>query len=378
MAEYRRAFPRLPPGTIKEKEKIMGKINEAAEREARIAALPESERAEIRAIQERAAKALAGQQDKTRYGKGLKEPRPDVTDTGSRIGDPEYAAKRRADGIDGAYERGTVKIKIRGADGKMPRKATEVPATLANLRVALEQARKGAPKKPESIKAKAELCASLLRRIRAAEAGTEALAAPKAGAAIGQRDHGMIDGIALVKGRDMTNVKPVGRGKNDQPRNGTMAGNLGAERNDRIAVHGPVDRSKHDPGTGDACTVKECKRTHVKGQLHGTKLCADSMCDHVAGGRFAPEGDRARTYRQLNVELSRAGRARYFKVVASNRRKAGRAAERGRKVNPVTERPYSEPHRYGELAGAARVTGERGDVTRASEAEMIMRMRPHA
>lgn len=344
----------------------MGKINEAAEREARIAALPESEQAEIRAIQERAAKALAGQGDKARYGKGLKEPRPDVTDTGWRIGDPEYAAKRRADGIDGAYERGTVKIKVRGADGKMPRQATEVPATLANLRVALEQARKGAPKKPESIKAKAELCASLLRRIRAAEKGTGALAAPKAGAAIGQRDHGMLDGIALVQGRDMTNVKPAPEG-----RNGTMAGNLGAERNDRVAVHGPVDRSKHDPGTGDACTVKKCKRTHVKGRLHGKALCADNMCEHVVGGRFAPEGERARTYRQLNTEVSRAGRARYFKVVASNKRKAERAAAYGKRVDAAT-------YRFGELAGAVRVTGERGDVTRASEAEMVMRMRPHA
>lgn len=361
----------------------MKKINEAARRAALIAALPEAERAEILAIQARTAKVLADRNVEPRYGKGLKEPRFDVVDTGSRMGDPEHGAKRRADAVDGAYERGTVKIKVRGADGKLPRKGTDVPATLENLRIALEQARKGTPKKPESVKAKADLCASLLRRIRAAEAGTGALTAPRAKAAIGQRDHGMMDGIALVKGRDMTNVKPVERSKDDKPRNGTMAGNLGAERNDRIAVHGPVDKSKHDPGTGDPCAVSKCKRTHVKGRLHGKKSCAENLCDHVAGGKYAPEGTRddgspmARTYAQLNA-MGRAARGRYFKVIANNKRKAERAAAYGAAENPVTGRAYNKRHRHGELAGAARVTGERGDESPASEAELIMRKRPHA
>lgn len=148
-------------------------------------------------------------------------------DTGSQMGDPNAAVKRRLAEIDGAFERGTVKVPRKGDKGRT--KLTEVPATEDNVREALAYWETRKPRTAESRAKQTEMVALLRRRLTGILDGPESMEAPEAGAAVGQRDHGSIDGVALVRGRSM---KPVQPQRGWAAKSGTNYGPLGREQMD--------------------------------------------------------------------------------------------------------------------------------------------------
>lgn len=240
----------------------------------------------------------------------LSEPNMDTTDTGARVGDPESGSKRRAIEIDGAFERGTVEVKIKDpADPKAKAKLTPVPATADNLRLALRQALESKPRKPESVAAKLDLVARLRAQLDAAVGGTDAMKAPSAaqsmgvsasgaGVSAGQRGEGRIDGVALVQGREEKTLTFEQWQETGKSRSGptTLDTPLGRERADRGALGASV--TEHD---------------------RKIKMCADGMCDHVAGGTAG-----YLTYRVVHA-LPRRKNRRYWEHVATKRERAKRA-----------------------------------------------------
>ncbi len=98
-------------------------------------------------------------------GKALTEPQTAVVASGSQMGDPRAAEARRMAEIDGAHERGTVKIPVKGEKGRA--KLTEVPATEANVRVALEYWKGRKPRADASRRVQSDMVSSLTRRLDA-------------------------------------------------------------------------------------------------------------------------------------------------------------------------------------------------------------------
>jgi hypothetical protein len=68
--------------------------------------------------------------------KALSDTALDVADTGARVGDPEAAAQRRTVEVTGAFEAGTVKVPVKGENGRT--KLQEAPGTEENVRAAFD------------------------------------------------------------------------------------------------------------------------------------------------------------------------------------------------------------------------------------------------
>lgn len=101
-----------------------------------------------------------------RYGKALSEPQVDNVDHAGQAGDPSAALKRRTVDIEGAHETGTVRVPVKGASGRA--KLTEVPATEANVRLALEYWRGRKPRKGQTVVPRqVEMVSALVRRLEA-------------------------------------------------------------------------------------------------------------------------------------------------------------------------------------------------------------------
>lgn len=236
----------------------------------------------------------------------LSEPGIEPTDSGARTGDPLAGSKRRADAIDGAFERGMVSLTVMEA-GK--RKRVDVPATLENLQAALQQELRRNLKSAASIKERDALVASLRRRIDGALAGKKVLNAPSAEAVAGisavigrsdtakrtagQRGEGRTDGPAMVQGPNMAPVQPtsgyIGKA-------GTMSMPLGRSRVDAGALGVAV--TDHD---------KKLER------------CAEGACDHIAGGTAGHL-----TYAEVRA-LSRSQNRHYWAHVKKVRERGKRS-----------------------------------------------------
>ena len=202
------------------------------------------------------------------------------TDTGPRVGDPDAGDRRRNAEIDGAFKRGTVDVKVVGADGKARVEAR--PATEENLRLAVEQTRQradGKRKRADEARITGDVdkalgCAqaasrlnaeasALMRQVRGAMAGQDALHADHAGAAIGQRGHGRSDGAALAG----ANMPPVQPRKGWLAKAGTTDLPVGRVRPDLGALGAQM--STHDPKRVKACADMDCRHL-VGGHVHGT------------------------------------------------------------------------------------------------------------
>lgn len=239
------------------------------------------------------AKGQAGKGPKV--GTGLSEPRTDNVATGAQHGDPEHRERLRAVEIMGAHGTGTVCIKVKGADGKLAKRASAVPATVENLTEALRQAKLGTPKLPASIAAKArkvEELAHWLKAAKAAPAVRKGMQAPRAGAAKGGRDHGTVDGVALVRGLVMPAVEPPRVNARGGAMNAAGWGDsLGRERADRAAVQGAAFASEHDAEKFGECRARQC--VHFFGR---SKEAQQGRYTH--SGRF-PFGMTWRDYSSL-------------------------------------------------------------------------------
>lgn len=186
----------------------------------------------------------------------LSEPSVAPTDMGARIGDPSDGMQRRAVDIDGAFQRGTVQLPVKGEKGRT--KLEDVPATLENVRASFKY---WLGRKPRSDSGKAqqtEMVVKLSRWVKALEAGQEAVHADQSPEG---RTTQMAPGPALVRGREVkpfageVTVRKVGEEytrpapAEDKRRGkaGTMAGPLGRPRFDRGAVEVPADKPKRTP-----------------------------------------------------------------------------------------------------------------------------------
>jgi hypothetical protein len=208
----------------------------------------------------------------------LSERSVETTDTGAKIGDPETGSRRRATEIDGAFERGTVKVPRPGEKGRI--KLTEVPATEESVREALDYWRTRKPRSDAGRKAQSDNVSALVRRLDAMRKAETIVHAPvdapvsvdvatvKAPAETSMRaavspdglttpkGRGALTGAPLVKGRQITpfagevTVRRVGEAyerpapAEDERRGwhasaGTMAGPLGREKLDRVAATVP-------------------------------------------------------------------------------------------------------------------------------------------
>lgn len=210
------------------------------------------------------------------------------TDTDLRVGDPNAGSKRRAEQIDGAFERGTVAVKSTDPDtGK--RVTTDVPATEDNIREALRQELDR--KRPTASKV-----ASLRRQLDAAVAGPiaqTAVASPEGlvspvtgketsqalpGPALAPRDKGTEawDTEAAFKA-DMVNAAHAAALRKDSkgrplPRSGTMDRPVGRATFD-ATVTGPVYATPAGPVSGPI--MKEYPGT--RGYGYKTEAQYDAM-----------------------------------------------------------------------------------------------------
>lgn len=141
-----------------------------------------------------------------RKGKYLSEAQTDVVAPGSQDGDPRSGEGRRSLEIDGAFERGTVKVPVKGDKGRT--KLTEVPATEANVRAALEYWRTRKPRSDASREAQNKNVSDLQRRLRAMAKGKSALRASESPE--GRTQH-VLSGPALVQGPNMVAERPTWR-----------------------------------------------------------------------------------------------------------------------------------------------------------------------
>lgn len=113
-----------------------------------------------------------------KVGKGLSEAQTGLTDTGVRVGDPRAAEKRRAADLAGATGTGTVKVprkvdtgkKLKSGAPRMATRMTEVEATEAHVREALEywRTRRITDRTPDSVRrAQVEQVSMLARMLEA-------------------------------------------------------------------------------------------------------------------------------------------------------------------------------------------------------------------
>lgn len=134
-----------------------------------------------------------------KYGKGLREPVTDLTDTGLRTGDPLAAERRRTTELHAVNGTGTVKIPVEGKteSGRKATKLTPVPVTEDNVRTALKYWRSRKPRSVKGQQTQRDTVADLYRMLRAMSDGQEAYDGTYDAASVAR-------GPALVPGRSMT------------------------------------------------------------------------------------------------------------------------------------------------------------------------------
>ena len=177
------------------------------------------------------------------------EPQVPATDAGPRSGSPEREEKVRASEIDALFERGTVRIPGKNAKGRTV--MVDAPLTEDNIRKAFDYWRNRAPKKEASIATQRDMIARLGRQAELMRQAREA-----AGDTRGKRVEGRdvmgaqmspegvtrfaVAGPALVQGRNMGPAQPKRRnpktGELEVSGIGTMGGNLGREKLDRMVA----------------------------------------------------------------------------------------------------------------------------------------------
>lgn len=135
-------------------------------------------------------------------GKSLSEAQVDVVDTGSQDGDPRDGMQRRVAEVDGAYQRGTVKVPRKGDKGRT--KLTDVPANEANVREALAYWRSRKPRTDASRAKQNDMVSLLSRRLEAMLTGPVAMTAAESPEGFTQH---MLSGPALVQGPNMAPVQ---------------------------------------------------------------------------------------------------------------------------------------------------------------------------
>jgi len=194
----------------------------------------------------------------------LSERAIEPTDTGARVGDPAEGFRRRSADVDGAYERGTVLVPVKGEKGRT--KLEERPATQEHVRAALAYWTGRKPRTDASKTEQTKMVSELTRRLRAfdgasaprydataetyapskARGGKEALTAKTTP----EGTRHALPGGPLVKGRNMEPVQPTRRnpktGEREVSSLGTMSGPLGRERIDRTLMD-PKDKGRRTP-----------------------------------------------------------------------------------------------------------------------------------
>lgn len=219
-----------------------------------------------------------------KVGKFFSEPTVDVADNGSHIGDPRAAMQRRTADVDGAYLRGTVKIPVKGDNGRP--KLTEVPATEENVRKALDYWSGRKPRTDVSRKAQNDNVSALVRRLdamRKAETVAHApVGAPVTTAVATVRDphattmgakvspegltRHMLAGPALVQGPNMAGIRATWRNPKTgevEPAAAYLDGSL-TERLDRTVADQP--EKAHRSASQRSNWRKKQRRQSAKGQ----------------------------------------------------------------------------------------------------------------
>jgi hypothetical protein len=219
-----------------------------------------------------------------RVGKFFSEPTVDVADNGSHVGDPRSAMQRRTADIDGAYLRGTVKIPVQGAKGRI--KLTEAPGTEENVRKALDYWRTRKPRTDASRQAQNDNVSSLVRRLDAMRKAEVVVHAPvdapvttvvatvrdphatTMGAKVspeGLTRH-MLAGPAIVQGPNMAATRPTWRNPATdevEPAAAYLDGSL-TERLDRTVADRP--EKAHRSASQRSNWRKKQRRQRAKGQ----------------------------------------------------------------------------------------------------------------
>lgn len=307
----------------------------------------------------------------------LTEPQVAPTDTGSRVGDPRSAGQRRTVEIDGAFERGTVEIPVKGKSGRI--KLEEAPATEENVRAALDYWRTRKIVRPAANASadkmdrwkgrcarQSEHVSTLTRRLEAMRKGTVALTAKEAPEALispsappsllGGRFKavGTSPGPALVKGRS-------------EP---TMAGEVTVRQvgEPYVRPEDPEDkRQQGDPDTSVGPTGrdrmdKESSTVPIVGGTFGclTQAQFDALgCDHspLGIGVVCDSSDCARRFRTRS--------RKYWERIRKQEAYAAARRAEGRKRLPV---------RLG-TAGMGSSSFAEGD---SRETEQVMRQAPRS
>lgn len=274
----------------------------------------------------------------------LSEPNVQPVDTGSRSGDPESAGKRRAQDVADANGRGVVSV-VQVVDGKKTR--VDVEATDTNLRLAISQENGRNLRSADSIAARDALVKELWRRVRALKDGSLDMVltdgpldkdASRVKAAIGQRDHGSLDGVAMTHGVD----------KGTRTREQWLAGQKSGPQ--RTTLDDPKGRERVDP-VALGVTVHDRE----------IPVCDAGQCDHIVGNV-----DDRLAWAMTWVQFSAAGTARQRRYWTYVKRERARAKR---------ERAAGRPGVPGSGTGAM---GTRSlvDGSESGKVERIMRQRP--
>ena len=183
---------------------------------------------------------------------------------GARVGDPSAALQRRTVELDGAFEAGTVRVPRPGEKGRM--RLTEVPATEAHVRQALEYWRRRRPRSQAGQGKQSRMVSELVRRLEAMRrtavvvhadvdapvtAGVVTVQAPvKAGMGASVSP----DGLTVPSGRGALSGAPLVKGRPMVPMAGdVVVRRVGDEAPDVAGMRGPCGvRAVPDPRAADA------------------------------------------------------------------------------------------------------------------------------
>jgi hypothetical protein len=199
--------------------------------------------------------ASAMAEDTRKRGTGLTEPTVDIVDTGAAKGDPREAELRRV-------------AELAPISGDAGKRNAEIVGVLREGR-------------PEDAKA---LAKALDRQ------GTSAPVPDADRAPIGNRDHGMLDGVAMVQGPNMPPVQRMWRNPvtgDVEPAAARLDGSL-RERIDRVAVPDQSDR--------DGFIRSSAKRSKTSKRRYRARKTAERMIRERVqsrGEKFVPKGRMA-------------------------------------------------------------------------------------
>lgn len=155
--------------------------------------------------------ASLGADDTRKRGTGLSEPTVEPVDTGAQHGDPRDAEQRRVSEI-----------------RPLSREAEKVNAAIGEQLA--DGDREGARENARLLDARSRETSAQLDRIASGANRAPGKGVPVAETApIGQRDHGMLNGVAMVQGPNMAPVQPMRRNKRTgelEPKAAYLSGSL--------------------------------------------------------------------------------------------------------------------------------------------------------